>query len=172
MALKFALFTGGILSLNRRSESLHTWSNLRSSTKWQDSGALLHSVTCGCITEKPWRMRWRKGQKKVDGGAKVITQACARNNAAEIFAKAGGEAQNAPVAAPHRSWRITVDILVRQRFGNMSARWYPGPNRRTVGIRRAIRQARRRVQFYRNGRRPRGRPSPRHGLRLLASLGW
>ncbi len=96
-----------------------------------------------------------EGAKKVDG-AEVIIKRVPETMPPEIFAKLAVKRKTHRLPL-HRSWRITMPLfLVRQPgLAICQARCVPsGPNRRTVGIRRAIRQARQRVQFYRNGRRP------------------
>ncbi len=102
-----------------------------------------------------------EGAKKVDG-AEVIIKRVPETMPPEIFAKLAVKRKRTgchPTGAGglrcHYFWYANpVWQYVRPDA------YLPRPNRRTVGIRRAIRQARQRVQFYRNGRRP-SRRSPR-----------
>ncbi|SUH16396.1 trp-repressor binding protein [Salmonella enterica subsp. enterica] len=97
-----------------------------------------------------------EGAKKVDG-AEVIIKRVPETMPPEIFAKAGGKNAKRTGCTPQELADYDAIIFgTPTRFGNMSGqmRTFLDQNRWTVGIRRAIRQARQRVQFYRNGRRP------------------
>lgn len=113
-----------------------------------------------------------EGAKKVDG-AEVIIKRVPETMPPEIFAKAGGKTQNAPVATPQELADYDAIIFgTPTRFGNMSGQmrtfldqtgglWASGALYGKLGS-----------VFSSTGTgAARSRPSPRPGLRLPI-MGW
>jgi len=95
-----------------------------------------------------------EGVEKVEG-AEVTIKRVPETMPPELFAKAGGKAQSAPVATPQELADYDAIIFgTPTRFGNMAGQMRTFLDHgQPVGIRRLAWQDRQRVQFYRHWRR-------------------
>lgn len=95
-----------------------------------------------------------EGANKVDG-AEVIIKRVPETMQPEIFLKAGGKTQNAPVATPQELADYDAIILVPHALWQYvrSDAHLPRSDWRAVGLWCSVRQTRQRIQFNGNRRR-------------------